>query len=67
MSTHPLTRQAPRRSRVWAGLRAVGRHVVDNLATDNGWLWAWGMGCPYPFPGPYPSSRYSGRADDQQP
>ena len=57
----PVT-DMPHWSRV---LRAVGRAVVQNLATDNGWLWAAGLG--YPYLGPYPPPRYSGRGDDQQP
>jgi hypothetical protein len=36
--------------RLGRALRAVGRAIVDGLATENGWLWAYGwIGPPYSF------------------
>jgi hypothetical protein len=29
-------------------LAALGRAIVDCLATDNGWMWAYGVWYPHP-------------------
>jgi hypothetical protein len=34
--------------RIRRSFAALGRAIIDSLATDNGWMWAYGVWYPHP-------------------